>query len=88
MLKGAKADQLEPMEVAQKYTLGFHQMMQIFNTLPPSIEPRATGPHTEQIEMVEAIMKNGYGYEANGSVYFDSLAFAEKTGNTANYQGG
>ncbi|HRD07874.1 MAG: cysteine--tRNA ligase [Saprospiraceae bacterium] len=80
MLKGAKADQLEPMEVAQKYTLGFHQMMQIFNTLPPSIEPRATGHIPEQIEMVEAIMKNGYGYEANGSVYFDTLAFAEKTG--------
>lgn len=80
MLKGAKADQLEPMEVAQKYTLGFHQMMQIFNTLSPSIEPRATGHIPEQIEMVEAILKNGFAYEANGSVYFDTLAFAEKTG--------
>ncbi len=80
MLKGAKADQMEPMEVAQKYTLGFHQMMQIFNTLPPSIEPRATGHIPEQIEMVETIIKNGYGYEVNGSVYFDTLAFAERTG--------
>ena len=80
MLKGAKADQMEPMEVAQKYTLGFHQMMQIFNTLPPSIEPRATGHIPEQIEMVETIIKNGYGYEANGSVYFDTLSFAERTG--------
>lgn len=80
MLKGAKADQLEPMEVAQKYTMGFHQMMQIFNTLSPSIEPRATGHIPEQIEMVEAILKNGFAYEANRSVYFDTLAFAEKTG--------
>ena len=80
MLKGAKADQMEPMEVAQKYTLGFHQIMQIFNTLPPSIEPRATGHIPEQIEMVETIIKNGYGYEVNGSVYFDTLAFAERTG--------
>lgn len=80
MLKGAKADQLEPMEVAQKYTLGFHHMMRIFNTLSPSIEPRATGHIPEQIEMVEQILENGFGYEANGSVYFDTLAFAEKTG--------
>jgi len=80
MSKGAKADNLEPMEVAQKYTLGFHNMMNIFNTLPPSIEPRATGHILEQIEMVQAILANGFGYEMNGSVYFDTLKFAEKTG--------
>ena len=50
MLKGAKTNNLEPMEVAQKYTVGFHDMMRIFNTLPPSIEPRATGHIIEQIE--------------------------------------
>ena len=54
--------------------------MGIFNTLSPSIEPRATGHIPEQIEMVEQILANGFGYEANGSVYFDTLAFAEKTG--------
>ncbi len=80
MLKGAKAAQLEPMEVAQKYTNGFHDMMRIFNTLSPSIEPRATGHIPEQIEMVQNILDNGYGYESNGSVYFDTLKFAEKTG--------
>lgn len=80
MLKGARLEQLEPMEVAQKYTVGFHEMMRIFNALPPSIEPRATGHIPEQIEMVQDILKNGYGYEANGSVYFDTLKFIEKTG--------
>lgn len=81
MSKGARIDQLEPMEVAQKYTVGFHEMMRIFNTLPPSIEPRATGHIPEQIEMVEAILKNGWGYEKNGSVYFDVEKFArEKSG--------
>ncbi len=80
MLKGAKADHLEPMEVAQKYTNGFHDMMRIFNTLSPSIEPRATGHIPEQIEMVQQILENGYAYESNGSVYFDTLKFAEKTG--------
>lgn len=77
MSKGAKADNLEPMEVAQKYSNGFHDMMRIFNALPPSIEPRATGHILEQIEMVQAIINNGYGYEANGSVYFDTIAYSK-----------
>ena len=80
MSKGALRDNLEPMEVAQKYTNGFHEMMARFNTLKPSIEPRATGHIIEQIEMVQAIIDNGYGYEVNGSVYFDVPKFAEKTG--------
>ncbi|TVR77467.1 MAG: cysteine--tRNA ligase [Saprospirales bacterium] len=78
--KKARLEQLEPMEIAQKYTLGFHQMMDIFNNLPPSIEPRATGHILEQIEMVSEIMKNGYGYEVNGSVYFDTVKFAREKG--------
>ncbi len=80
MSKGARLDNLEPMEVAQKYSNGFHSMMSIFNTLSPSIEPRATGHILEQIEMVQEILNNGYAYERNGSVYFDTLKFAEKTG--------
>lgn len=80
MSKGAKLDQLEPMEVAHKYTVGFHDMMRIFNVLPPSIEPRATGHILEQIEMVQAILENGFAYISNGSVYFDTLKFAESTG--------
>jgi cysteinyl-tRNA synthetase len=78
--KMARLEQLEPMEVAQKYTVGFHDMMKIFNTLPPNIEPRATGHIPEQIEMVQTIIDNGYGYEANGSVYFDTIKFAESSG--------
>nr|MBS0037129.1 cysteine--tRNA ligase [Saprospiraceae bacterium] len=74
--KKARLEQLEPMEIAQKYTLGFHRMMDIFNTLSPSIEPRATGHIIEQIEMVKAILDNGYGYEVDGSVYFDTIKFA------------
>lgn len=76
MAKGTKIAQLEPMEVAQKYTVGFHEMMRIFNTLPPSIEPRATGHIPEQIEMVEEILRQGYAYERNGSVYFNVPKFA------------
>jgi cysteinyl-tRNA synthetase len=69
--KKAKLAQLEPMEIVQKYTVGFHDVMQTFNTLPPSIEPSATGHIIEQIELVKVILERGYAYEVNGSVYFD-----------------
>ncbi|HYG50473.1 MAG TPA: DALR domain-containing protein, partial [Flavobacteriales bacterium] len=69
--KKAKLEQIEPMEVVQKYTVGFHDVMRQFNNLPPSIEPTATGHILEQQEMIKQILKNGYAYEINGTVYFD-----------------
>ena len=69
--KKAKLEQLEPMEIVQKYTLGFHDVMRLFNALPPGIEPTATGHIIEQIEMVRQIIENGYAYEVSGTVYFD-----------------
>jgi cysteinyl-tRNA synthetase len=75
--KKAKLEQLEPMEIVQRYTVDFHYVMQQFNTLPPSIEPTATGHIIEQIEMTKRIIENGYAYEVNGSVYFDVEKFAK-----------
>jgi len=79
--KKARIAQLEPMEIVQKYTVGFHDVMQAFNLLPPSIEPTATGHIIEQIEMVKAILAKGYAYEVDGSVYFD----VEKYNKTQDY---
>ncbi len=75
MSRGARLDQLEPMEVAQRYTVGFHHMMQTFNTLSPSIEPRATGHIIEQIKMIDDILARGYAYINDGSVYFNTPKF-------------
>ena len=69
--KKARLEQLEPMEIVQFYTLSYHKAMQALNCLAPSIEPRATGHIIEQIEMVKQILKNGFAYEINGSVYLD-----------------
>ena len=69
--KKALLERLEPMELVQKYTNLFHWAMNEFNTLPPSIEPTATGHIVEQIVMIEKIIKDGYAYAVNGSVYFD-----------------
>ncbi|MEM0941981.1 MAG: cysteine--tRNA ligase [Bacteroidota bacterium] len=69
--KKAKLDQLEPMEIVQLYSNDFHEVMALFNMIPPDIEPSAIGHLMEQIEMIEKLIKNGYAYESNGSVYFD-----------------
>ena len=69
--KKAKLEELEPMEVAQYYTNRFHQAMDKLNVLPPSIEPHASGHIIEQEELVSEILKNGYAYVSDGSVYFD-----------------
>lgn len=73
--KKARLEQIEPMEVVQKYTVDFHSILNKFNVLPPSIEPTATGHIIEQIEIIKKIIDSGYAYQVNGSVYFDVLKF-------------
>ena len=75
--KKAKLEQLEPMEIVQFYTISYHKAMDALNCLPPSIEPRATGHIIEQIEMVQKIIKNGFAYEVNSSVYLDVNKYNE-----------
>ena len=75
--KIARLQKIEPMEVVQKYTNDFHDVMRVFNILSPSIEPTATGHIIEQISSIEKIIENGYAYEVNGSVYFSVRKFSE-----------
>ncbi|GAA3572086.1 cysteine--tRNA ligase [Snuella lapsa] len=75
--KKARLEQIEPMEVVQRYTVDFHNILNTFNFLPPSIEPTATGHIIEQIELIKNIIDNGFAYEVNGSVYFDVHKFNE-----------
>ncbi len=79
--KKARLEEIEPMEVVQRYTVDFHNILNTFNFLPPSIEPTATGHIIEQIELIKTIIDNGFGYEVNGSVYFD----VHKYNKTNNY---
>jgi len=75
--KKARLEQIEPMEVVQRYTVDFHTILNTFNFLPPSIEPTATGHIVEQIEIIKSILDKGLAYEANGSIYFDVLKYNE-----------
>ncbi len=75
--KKARLEEIEPMEVVQRYTVDFHETLQTINNLPPSIEPTATGHIVEQIEIIKDILAKGMAYEVNGSVYFDVLKYNE-----------
>jgi cysteinyl-tRNA synthetase len=78
--KMAKLEQLEPMEIVQRYTNDFHKVLDQFNFIPPSIEPSATGHLVEQIETTTTLINKGLAYESNGSVYFDIAKYNEQGG--------
>ena len=76
--KKAQLEKIEPMEVVQRYTVDFHNILKRFNFLPPSIEPTATGHIIEQIEIIKQIIEKGFAYEFKGSVYFDVLKYNQE----------
>ena len=77
-VKQSRLEKLEPMEIVQKYTVDFHKVLDIFNLLPPTIEPTATGHILEQIQLTEKLLNDGFAYESNGSVYFDVLEYNKR----------
>ncbi len=78
--KKARLEKIEPMEVVQRYTVDFHNVLSKYNFLPPSIEPTATGHIVEQIEMIKELIDKEFAYQVNGSVYFDVLKYNNKNG--------
>jgi cysteinyl-tRNA synthetase len=75
--KAARLEQMQSLEIVYKYNVKFQELQRIYNLLPPSIEPTATGHIQEQIEIIEQILENGYGYVVNGSVYFDTKKYMQ-----------
>ncbi|MDR0385265.1 MAG: cysteine--tRNA ligase [Prevotellaceae bacterium] len=78
LLKKARLEQLEPMEVAKYYTDRYHDMMDALNVCRPSIEPNASGHIMEQIDMIRQIIDAGFAYTVNGSVYFNVVKYNEQ----------
>ena len=76
--KAARLEQVQSLEIVYKYNVKFQELQRIYNMLPPSIEPTATGHIQEQIEIIEQIIENGFAYVVNGSVYFDVKAYSQK----------
>lgn len=85
--KMAKLEKLEPMEIVHRYTQDFHEVLAMFNLLPPSIEPTATGHIVEQIETTKNLLDKGLAYESNGSIYFDIEAYNKQGGDYGKLSG-
>lgn len=57
-------------ELTDRFIKSFHDDIAQLNTLPPSIEPRATEHIPQMIRMVESLVENVHAYEAEGHVLF------------------
>ena len=77
ILKQSKSEHKHPMEIAEFYTHSYFEDMDALNVLRPDISPRATGHIIEQIELTQTLIKKGFAYEVNGSVYFDVAKFKD-----------
>ncbi len=73
--KAAAKERVHPMALAELYTRSFFEDMDRLCCVRPDISPRASGHVIEQIELVRTLLKKGYAYEVNGSVYFDVARF-------------
>ena len=76
--KEARLRRKDPMEIVQAHTESFHRSLKKMNFASPTIEPRATGHIPEQIALIEALIKKGFAYPSNGSVYFDLNAYEKQ----------
>ncbi|GAB4327089.1 MAG: cysteine--tRNA ligase [Calditrichia bacterium] len=77
IIKKAREEGLDPMEIAEYYTWSYFEDMQALGVLKANIFPRATGHILEQIEFIKGLIEKGHAYEVNGNVYFDVSTFAE-----------
>ena len=75
--KQSKKDRVHPMQIVEMYTKCYFEDMDALGIVRPDISPRASGHIIEQIEIVQSLVKKGYAYEKNGSVYFDVTKFKE-----------
>uniref|UniRef100_A0A673B032 Cysteine--tRNA ligase, cytoplasmic n=1 Tax=Sphaeramia orbicularis TaxID=375764 RepID=A0A673B032_9TELE len=73
---GSQVTENSIFSILPKYWEGeYHKDMDALNVLPPDVLTRVSEYVPEIVEFVEKIISNGYGYESNGSVYFDTARF-------------
>ena len=77
LVKRARLEQLEPMEIAEKYFWRYFDAMAQLGVRRPDIIPRASGHITEQIGMTQTLLERGLAYERDGNVYFDVSAYKD-----------
>ncbi len=64
-------------EVAERYLGSYHEDLDALGVVPPDFEPKATETIPDMIAFIELLIKKGYAYASDGSVYFDVRKFPE-----------
>lgn len=77
IINKAKANNVEPKDIATKYTEEFHKSMKALNLLSPDIEPKATENIDEMLNLIGELVEKGYAYESQGDVYFEVDKFSK-----------
>ena len=75
ILKQAGLEQVEPMELVERYTRSYFEDMDRLNVIRPDISPRASGHIPEQIDLIEHLIDGGFAYVNDGYVYFSVRSF-------------
>ncbi len=77
ILKGARREKVEPMEIVERYMRAYFEDMDALGVVRPDISPRASAHVPEQIEMIQELIAKGHAYEVDGSVYYSVESFKE-----------
>lgn len=76
MIKAAAEQGITVPELAEKYIAAFMADTTALNVEPATLHPRATENIAGIIEVIEALIKQGYAYEVAGDVYYRARKFA------------
>lgn len=71
MIKSARQEGKEPLEIANYYTKLFFKDLENLNIEIPEIICRATDNIEDMLKAVEDLVKRGYAYETSSAIYFD-----------------
>ncbi len=73
----AREEDVSIFELTARTTQQFHDDIAVLNALPPDVEPKATDHVAEMIEIIDALMRKGHAYAADGHVLFDTTSMPD-----------
>jgi cysteinyl-tRNA synthetase len=77
IMKGARREQVQPMELVEVYTRSYFADMDALGVVRPNISPRASAHIPEQIELTKTLLEKEVAYEVDGNVYFSVENYPE-----------
>jgi cysteinyl-tRNA synthetase len=75
LIRRAEEEKTTVEEIADRYIEEYFKDADALGVLRADVHPRATRHVGEIIKIISRLIKNGYAYEAEGDVYFDTQAY-------------